>query len=658
MKNRIVIALTFLLPLGLVAQNELVSPAFWKFTRITGEVKFSGLYNEHFIQRPYLFHQPDYLDDTAYSFLLSGGIQLNANSFIWHPEFLLLDIGVEYSPQQSKDNYVDYIPDQGEIRTLKKLDLKTTLLQKKVISLNSFFTLSQTYQNREFLSNIKTDATIWGATLFFRGKFLPFSVSYQKGDMVQEEIESGRLYTFDHTNIEARTSKSLFRNNRNELTYSHYEYKRTDKELYSVQNDLDEFVLTNEVYFDKKRNHRFHSLIVAADQKGYDTLQRIQATESLMFKLPAHFILSGDYVYHKIDRELQPFDQQSVKGMLRHKLYQSLHSGVFYEYIDARQPEFTQLDDRKGVDFMYEKKIFAQGHLSLAYRYLDQQQRKYGESQALQIFQEEYLLSSTVTVPLKRPYVDPASIVVRNASGILYQLNFDYFVISLGNNYLGIQRVPGGQIPDNSLVYIDYIATMPGSYQFSMTNEYWSAGVTLFKKLIGLYYSQGKQDYYDIRQTDFVTLNYYTQKIYGLRTEYKALSGGVEFDDNNSSVMPYKLQRYYLSLQGQFLKRFVYSVNGNYSDYHLILEDLYQTFKDVSGQLTYQVNAVSRINASLGYRKQIGQGIDLNLVNARLEFVSQFRQLYYTFGVQTFQREYIQDIDNYKGVYFRISRKF
>jgi hypothetical protein len=191
-----------------------------------------------------------------------------------------------------------------------------------------------------------------------------------------------------------------------------------------------------------------------------------------------------------------------------------------------------------------------------------------------------------------------------------------------------------------------------------MKNEYYSAGINVFKQLLGVYYRHTKQDYTNLKTTDFVTLNSYTQQVYGFRTEYKVFSAGIEYDDNNSTILPYFLKRYYISVQGLFWKQFLFSLNGNYSDYHLIEEDLNQQFTDISGQMAYQINTQSKINFDAGYRQQTGKGIDLDLLNARLEYATLIRKLYFTIGLQSYRRHYMQETDNFNGAYFRIARRF
>ena len=65
-----------------------------------------------------------------------------------------------------------------------------------------------------------------------------------------------------------------------------------------------------------------------------------------------------------------------------------------------------------------------------------------------------------------------------------------------------------------------------------------------------------------------------------------------------------------------------------------------------------------KLNLTLGYRKQRGPEIDLDLLTARTEFEMVYRQLYITLGADLYRRTYLNDITDYNGVYLQLSRKF
>ncbi|MCD4736968.1 MAG: hypothetical protein K8R53_13065, partial [Bacteroidales bacterium] len=60
----------------------------------------------------------------------------------------------------------------------------------------------------------------------------------------------------------------------------------------------------------------------------------------------------------------------------------------------------------------------------------------------------------------------------------------------------------------------------------------------------------------------------------------------------------------------------------------------------------------------VGYRKQRGPGIDLDLLTASTKFKLMYRQLYTTIGIDLYRRIYIGDETNFHSIYLQLTRKF
>jgi hypothetical protein len=247
---------------------------------------------------------------------------------------------------------------------------------------------------------------------------------------------------------------------------------------------------------------------------------------------------------------------------------------------------------------------------------------------------------------------------VKDVTGtILYQPNFDYILIQR-NNYLEIERMPGGQIANKARVYIDYTSMQPGSYQYDVNFHSFSASVLIFNRLAELYYRFTFQDYHNLETTEYLTLNYFKQNIIGLRLEYKFASGGVEYENYHSTIVPYRSVRYYFVLQGTTKNRFLYSLNGNIRDYYMVDDSTRQKFIDITGKVSYSFSQYLTFNLEMGYRKQIGDRIDLDLLIARGEFIGFIRQISFRIGIETYKRDYLYEKTNFIGGFIAIARTF
>ena len=647
MKKQPYIYFMLLFPLAAYCQTSPDSFRLFQPLSISGTLKLGGFYR-------YLDGYSNEIYNYQRSSLIYGGVQLNTNSYIIHPNFLLLDAGLEYNPEKGQDLFL-VVPDQSEVRTLKKLNINGTFFRQKNITIGTFANFNQLYNNRENLSNIKTNSSNWGVNLSYSNKYVPVTAIYNEGKMDEMEIQTGRTYITKFKSIEFKATKSFTTFDMNEIGYSHNDYFRQDINLTRIRNICDNIYLNDNIYFNKTRTSSLFSNISETRQSGNEAYSRFQVMENVSLKLPKEFNLNGGYNYYFTQREFQRINQHSVTAILRHQLYQSLISQLSVEYNNLFTTFYKESNGRAGIDFGYDKKIPG-GHLSLSYKFYWQRQERTSEAVASRIINEEHLLADGQLELLKKANVDPASVSVKDITGtIIYQPNFDYILIPR-NGYLEIQRIPGGQIPNNSTVHVDYTSVQPGSYQYDVNFHFFSASVILFKRIIEFYYRLAYQDYHNLKTTDNLTLNYFKQNIFGLRFEYRFASGGVEYELYNSTIIPYRSIRYYLILQGSCQNRFLYSLNGNMHDFYMLDDHSVQKFIDLTGKISYVVSPHFSINVELGYRKQMGQRIDLDLLIARGEIITSIRQISFRIGAETYKRDYLNEKNNFIGSFLKITR--
>ena len=181
---------------GLPEVVSLAQPSLgiWHFRNISGEVDLKGQYR----QLESSFN--DVSEDQRSTYLL-GGVKLNTSSYLWDEDLILIDLGGAYSPELRDEKYIT-VPDRSEVRTLKKVDLKTTFLNNKPLTLQGFYNFDQNYYNRELLTNVRSNNQQWGGILSLNNKILPLTFTYRNQKWDQEEIQTG-------TNISIWIRKAL-----------------------------------------------------------------------------------------------------------------------------------------------------------------------------------------------------------------------------------------------------------------------------------------------------------------------------------------------------------------------------------------------------------------------------------------------------------------
>jgi hypothetical protein len=155
-------------------------------------------------------------------------------------------------------------------------------------------------------------------------------------------------------------------------------------------------------------------------------------------------------------------------------------------------------------------------------------------------------------------------------------------------------------------------------------------------------------------------LNYFTQNLVGCRLDFNFVDAGAEYEDYQSSILPYTMMKYYVNFQKSYKEKVMLMLNGNLQDYAMLdePEPKYQKYMDLTGKLIYSMFARTNLNVDVMYRKQTGRGIDLNLLTAKSEIATSFNALSVTVGAELYRRNYIGEEINFIGAYCKLLRKF
>ncbi len=456
---------------------------------LSGEVKLKGLYR----RQKSLYNE---VGDDQQSLYFIGGLRLHSRSYIWDPGIISFDLEAEINPETRSEKFIA-IPDRSEVRTLNKFGARTTIFRDKPVSMSAFVDFHQSYFNRELLTDVRSNNRQWGGRLMTSNKVLPAVVTFRRNQWDQKEMQSGRIFRMDQSNLEGRISKTFVQHDRHELVLSANDYLYNYSDLSEVKNRIYRVSLSNNLYFDRNKKYNFSSLLSLHEQQGDNEFKKIESIQRLIFQLPKHFRLISSYDYFDWSDELQRTSQSKIHGEIYHKLYLSLQSKLFVDYSTLKRSlasDYTESNTRFGIDLDYQKKI-PLGELNLAYRYFRQHQSTNGETGIQLIRNEEHVLADAEIVLLEKPFADPASVIVRDQTGtVIYQESFDYMLIEI-NNFIEIQRVPGGLISNRQGISIDYTAVVPGSHSYDANNQTYMASLLMFRRRLEIYYRGATQGF-------------------------------------------------------------------------------------------------------------------------------------------------------------------
>ncbi len=645
-----VLLVGWILPGISYSQNSLFSLGLWNLSALSGEAKVGGLYG-------YGTTNSYGINNTATTSSLYGGLSLKTSSYIWNPNFLAIDLDGGYYPESHQDVYLVFQNRFDNINT-RKLHVGATLFPRKPITLGTYYNLNNSYDSRENLADLRTNSKNYGATLTLANKYLPLNFAYDHSTWDTKVIGTNQSYNYLQQNFEGRTSRSFGLRDKNDLIYTHHDYTRNEYDIsYPIRNISDNISLLNSFIFDSAKKSHFSSNISATDQRGNDSLKQFRATENLYYLLPQNLVFNATYGYYYITNSLDNLGLNTFTCMLSHQLFESLHTDLLYEYTNA-DDSYHEINNKAGITFTYTKKTFWDGMLVMGYNYSWMHEQHTSKDVALNVINEEYTLSDATRTLLKNPYVDSLTVVVKDVNGFIFQPGIDYVLTTLGI-YMEIQRIPGGKIPDNSNVYVFYSANQPGSYSYNVNQNNFSFNYSLFKRLFSVYYKSNKTDYTDVKMAEYLLLDYLTDKLYGARFEYKFVNGGVEYEDFGSTIAPYKMTRYYLTVQGNVGRRLVYSLIANWRDYKIPTETPDRVYQDVTAMASYSITSRTKLDCNVGYQYQNGRQINLDLAMARCRLSTIYHTFTFSCGLDYYDRIYlITQKSNYIGGNIQISKKF
>lgn len=641
-----------MISLGCYGQNNgFAAYKFWNQQSISGAVGLKGHYRNEL--RVLTSGEEQYIRGT----LFSGAFLLKSKSFIAHPNLVGLDIEVEFNPEK-RDRTFSTIPDRSEVMTLGRLNLRTTFFQKKAFTIVGFVDLNQSLMNRESLTNLKTNRKSWGGSIFYNNRVLPVNITYQEGNMYQQEIETNRRFSYWQRSIRGKMSKSLFSFDKNVLKYSFNSYIRRQFDSYEFKNKVHHIQFTNKLNFGSKKDYRINTTFSNLNQDGADNFNRLQFMTNMVLNLPNNLKLTGNYNFFDHRYPFFTLDQHRAKMNLSHQLFESLRTNVFIEYSYNQHSLYTENDARAGFNISYTKKI-PRGRLTLYYMFLRRKFQSESDGGSILIRDEEHVLADDIITLLDKPFVELETVVVKDiTSTIIYQLAIDYILIEQ-NNFVEIKRIPGGMIANNSSILVDYTVQLQGSYRFNLNNQSFSVNLILFDNFLELYYRRAKQNYDNVEFTDFIMLNYFVQNVFGIKFKVGFTQFGAEYDNNKSSIYPYELLRLFGNINWKFKNKLLISLYGNARYYFIINNRRDELYASLTAKIAYSFNSRTKLNLELGYRDDRGYQIDLDLLTARSEFTIIVRKIFITLGLEVYRRNYLnRETIDFNGAYLSLVRKF
>lgn len=634
----------------LVAQTSKVPIKIWGLQEISGIMGAEGEYKLQNIN-----NRATYSDRLESSFI-KGRFLLNTQSYFYHPNLVSLETELEYNPGKQKDIYL-ILPNRADINTGEKARGTITFIRTQPVVVSGNANYTHLYTSREYATNLESFNSGFGGNLGYRNNIAPISIFYQKEKIDQRELQTKRNYLTNRQNIRANTEISFSDIDDHKLTYNYDDYRREYFSTSEISSEVSSLSMTSNFKFDSNYVNTLNSNVYYSLNTGDIEYNRLLVNENLKWDLQSNFTYSGNYNYFNFDQNEINTKQHTILNRIEHQLYQSLQTNIFYEYINTDQTFAQEIINTGGFGISYTKSI-PMGTFNLSYNFKKRDLNNKNLSPTASIFNEEYNMKDDGLILLNSPFIDIKSIRVKDETGtIVYKEFLDYILIQR-DDFIEIQRIQGGLIPNESKIFVDYVAREQLSFQYAINSNMFNSRLLLFNNLVEVYFILNENTYNNLIGREPTILKSLSQRIFGSKIQLKMLTAGIEFDDYNSNVIPYEATRYFLTFNSRLAHNFNASITGNLKYIELLKESEKQKFYDVAARVIYNFSRISSLNLEASHRFQDGRGLDLSLSILRGELTTKYRSIYFTLGIEGYSRIYIKEKRSYWGSFLRIERKF
>jgi hypothetical protein len=561
-------------------------------------------------------------------------IGLKAAGSIYHPNLMTFTLSGEGSPGYSHERTRAAVSaDRNEFRFLGNYIANLTLLGSRPY--RSVFSLSQSYHYRDydFFNRVEVDTMRYSAAFGYQAGPVPFSVNVWRrteetyGLTSDSKLEEVGL-TFDARNERERGASSF--------NYTFSDYTRRDLALrgggtdhsFGV-TDIETFGSRNQILFNTSAGY---SMREYTDSPSDD----LNASAGLSIEHTPTVSTFYDAGYYRSWAESggATVDSDNFNGgmSLRHQLYESLTSTLRLQGLHfTSSGSFTDTNNVTtqtrsetirfggGITEQYVKRLGDSSRLSALGSFMLEHTRQNNSGPVLIQIDEPHSFPAgdnpSDTFFLNLPYVDEFSIVITDGANSepAFQEGIDYTVSRNGALTL-IRRTPLSNIPQGTVVLVDYQAIASPSGEYDTLTGLFQVRFDFWNGLLGVY---GRVNSVRNDGPEELIIQDITSVAFGADTSWRWLRAGAEYEIYDSTFSSYRTARMFQSLA--FRPDQDSSLNFDFIQSWTRYLDADRTEQNYSFLSRYR-RAVTRhlgLNVEGGYSMRIGRGVDQSLATFR-----------------------------------------
>ncbi len=469
---------------------------------------------------------------------------VGADGYLFAPAFLLYDVAgvVGFTQDWARGSGGLDAYDDGR---LHEVDVGARLFSERFHPLNLSYSRIEDVQPRVFQSLLESTTTTATAQ-----QELNFSDGSLRLEYMRRTIEQSQSAAEDSTFVNVTEDRAgaggevrLGDSQTLDGSYAYQEVRQRDIE----GRDFNQHMANGQHtwMFGQDRRHALRSRVEGTLQEGYLDQRLARWDENLTAKLAER--LDGDASLRFEHNDSTLLDMQSLTGNsgVRHRLYESLTSSARVHGGSVTTND-ESTDDTAGasVGFDYTKKT---GLGVYRCSYSNWVERRWVTNSSGGAIDESYVFPALPPeeVVLVHRGVVPASLTITDAAGLqFYVEGLDYTMLQDSAGQTRITRVVTGAIPPQGAILVDYAYALGSDYTMDTMVQRLRAEHEFVGGLTPYFaFMRQDQDVYGVRGGAGVDPIIERSLIGGLEWRYAPLLLGGEYENRESTVLPYDAVR-------------------------------------------------------------------------------------------------------------------
>lgn len=595
--------------------------------------------------------------------LFEERLRVKTEGDVYHPDFLSYTAAVGLGlAQQEIDS--DQVTDR-ENDTLDEYNFSGELLRQKKIHTAAHASKSETLIQRQFLGSLRSQRESLGGSITYNSKEWPMAFRYTSSETTQKGLAAtiDEFFNRDDDRYQYRVSHSF-----SETSEASLELDRSEVSQETVGGTLDtntdRMSFLHDLAFGKDNRHRLGSSFNYVDQSGTFGFKNLQWEERMRLQHKSN--LSSNYDFRFINSNREGFDSTEMRGRagFEHRLYESLITtgSLFASQTDlSSQGDIEQQGGNLGFSY---RKSNPWGVLESSYNISQIRLQQSGGVGTGVVVGEPHVAQDLVPVELDRTNVDISTIVVRDATGQIYQEGDDYTILAPVNGRVRLRIIIVGAVTAPNLsagqtFFVDYNFTAEPRRDEDTTRQSFAIRQRMDNG-ISTYYRFQKQEEDVSSATTSVAPDEYTINTIGMDFVRGGLFLMGEYSEEDSTLVPNKSRR----IEGRYTWPICEDTQATLSALYHWLDfgapderdvELFRTGMELFSRLNDYIGVSLRIDYRDEQDSRFGPTRGFQL---RSEVEYNYRQLSVATGAELSMLERRDDILNNILLYLRLVRYF